>query len=112
MPEQHRYMDKWNPMRLIEWANRIGSQTQLQIEAILRSRQHPEQAYGSCLGILNLSKQHENFRLENACKVANELGSLSFKSIKNILENKVNTTDFTESRPVIHSNIRGSAQFH
>ena len=111
MPAQHRYMEKWNPMRFLEWASSIGPETQIQINSILLSRRVPEQAYRSCLGVLSLAKKNSNYQLEQACKTANELGSASAKSIKNILENK-HCQKEPEHVPLLHSNIRGDTEFH
>ena len=111
MPAKHRYMEKWNPMRFLEWADRIGPETQIQINSILLSRKVPEQSYRSCLGILTLAKKHGNFRLEQACKTANQFGAVSVRSIKNILENKPYQKE-PEHAPLVHSNIRGDTEFH
>ena len=42
------------------------------IQAILASRQHPEQAFRSCLGIMRLSAQHNREQMELACQIAHE----------------------------------------
>jgi len=111
MPAQHRYMEKWNPMRFLEWAGNIGSETKIQINSILLSRKLPEQSYRSCLGVLTLAKKHGNFKLEQACKTANQFGAVSVRSIKNILENKPYQKE-EATLPLVHSNIRGDTEFH
>lgn len=111
MPSQHRYMEKWTPMRFLEWAGNIGPETEIQINSILHSRKIPEQAYRSCLGVLTLAKKHNSFRLEQACKIANQFGAVSVKSIKNILERNYSQNN-PEPTPIIHSNIRGDTEFH
>ena len=111
MPAQHRYMEKWNPMRFLEWADKIGPETQLQINSILLSRKVPEQSYRSCLGVLTLAKKHGNFKLEQACKTANQFGAVSVRSIKNILENKPYQKE-QEQAPLVHSNLRADTEFH
>lgn len=111
MPAKHRYMEKWNPMRFLEWAGNIGPETKIQINSILHSRQVPEQSYKSCLGILGLASKHSAFRLEQACRVANGFGAVSVKSIRNIIENNQSQKE-QECQPVVHSNIRGDTEFH
>jgi len=111
MPTNHRYMEKWNPTRFLEWAGNIGYETKTQINSILLSRKVPEQAYRSCLGILSLTKTHGNFKLEQACKTANQFGAVSVGSMKNILENKPYQKE-QEQQPLVHSNIRGDTEFH
>lgn len=112
MPAQHRYMEKWSPMRFLEWADRIGPETQIQINSILLSRRVPEQAYRSCLGVLSQAKKHGNYKLEQACKIANDLGAISARSVKNILENKHYQKDQEHILPLVHSNLRADTEFH
>lgn len=112
MPANHRYMQNWTPMRFLEWAAKIGPETKMQIHSALIQAKHPEQAYRRCLGILNLTKKHGNYKLEQACKKANDLGVLPVRSIKKIINNlgvDIEKKDFT---PVLHSNIRGDTEFH
>lgn len=111
MPAQHRYMEHWSPMRFLEWADRIGPETQIQINSILLSRKVPEQSYRSCLGILSLAKKYGNFRLEQACETANKFGAVSVKSIKNILENKSYQAEPAQA-PLVHANLRPDTDFH
>ena len=112
MPQKHRYMEKWTPMRFLEWAGNIGPETKIQINSILHSRQVAEQTYRSCLGVLALAKKHSNFRLEKACGIANQFGAVSVRSIKNILEKNHTQKDSESQPPVVHSNIRGDTEFH
>ncbi len=58
MPPKHQKAGEWNAERLVRWAGEIGPHTAQLIQAILSSRQHPEQAFRSCLGILRLSGQY------------------------------------------------------
>lgn len=111
MPQKHRYMERWTPMRFLEWAGNIGPETKIQINSILHSRKVPEQSYRSCLGVLSLAKKHSNSKLEASCKVANGFGAVSVRSIKNIIENKGCLKEATAA-PVVHSNIRGDTEFH
>jgi len=112
MPAKHRFMEKWTPMRFLEWADRIGPETQIQINSILLSRKVPEQSYRSCLAILSLAKKYGNARLEQSCKIANDFGATSAKSIKNILEHRTKGAKKTDYQPVVHSNLRRDTDFH
>lgn len=64
MPESHRQAGAWTPQHLIQWAAKSGPATEKLIETVLGSRQHPQQAYRSCLGILRLGKAYGDKRLE------------------------------------------------
>lgn len=112
MPSHHQFMSQWNPQRLTRWAGKIGQPVKAVIEHILANRQHPEQAFKVCLGILNLEKKYTKQRLNKACQKAIEFQHYSYKGIKNILENRLEDyqIDCFESLP-IHKNIRGNQYY-
>ena len=116
MPESHRHAGEWSPERLERWAMRIGSATARLVRHRLTARQHPQQAYRSCLGILRLGNTYGNDRLNAACRRALTLGSHSYKSIESILRHGLDRqplAEQTESElPADHDNIRGSTYYH
>lgn len=78
---------------------------------ILDKKQHPEQSYKSCLGILHLAKKVGNIRMENACKRALEYSAPNYNIIERILKNGWDTLDEqVEEQPNSpwYDNIRGS----
>ena len=89
MPESHRKHLQWTPGRLLNWALAIGPATRDVVKWQLENRPHPEQGYRACLGLLNLAKQFGEPRLEAACRRALAIGSPTRKSIKSILEAKL-----------------------
>ncbi len=114
MPSHHRFLSEWNPGRFIGWAGKIGAQTQSLIESVLRAREVPEQAYRSCLGILNLGKKNGNDRLEAACCRANHFGIDSYRGVKRILDRGLDheVIDAPIQMPVqSHENIRGGEYY-
>jgi transposase len=112
MPSHHRAMSDWNPQRLINWAGDLGSSVEAVISHILRQRQHPEQAYKVCLGILNLAKKFDKQRLNKACRRAIEFQHYSYKGIKNILQNRTEEQQLDCFEPLPeHQNIRGNRYY-
>ena len=89
MPEAHRKHLQWTPGRLLNWALSIGPATRDVVQWQLENRPHPEQGYRACLGLLNLAKHYGEARLEAACRRALAIGSPTRKSIKSILEAKL-----------------------
>lgn len=86
MPEDHQKYLEWNGNRFREWAERIGNNTYLVVDAILTSKRVEQQTYKGCMGLLKLADKYSVERLENACKKAlTYTASPSYKSIKNIL---------------------------
>lgn len=116
MPPAHQNYLEWTPSRIVSWAQKIGPTTAVLVQKIIDSRTHPEQAYRSCLGILRLEKHYSAQRLENACLRALKFSVLSFKALRNILENGLDRLEDNDksSEPALpdHENIRGSGYYH
>jgi hypothetical protein len=111
MASSHQFMTDWNPQRFISWAESIDKYVKEFICLILDKKQHPEQSYKSCLGILSLEKKYTRKRLINACTMALEFGVYNYKIVQNILEKEmdmyqINTEEETPEMPD-HQNIRG-----
>jgi transposase len=114
MPANHRHYAEWSSERFLRWAEQIGHQTRDLIEAALNSRRHPQQAYRTCLGILNLAKRYTKERLEAASERALAFGIHSYKGIKNILDEGLDRVPLEEpasKRLDPHVNIRGSSYY-
>jgi len=116
MPKRHRQHQQWTPGRLKNWAKAIGPHTLAWVSAQLASRDHPEQAYRVCLGLLNLSRETPSQRLEAACQIANREGLTRLKQIKSILQSQRDQLpeqlDLSIELPQDHANIRGPHHFH
>lgn len=109
MPANHQFMEDINPERLIKWASKIGPQTAILVEAALRTRPFPEQAYRSCLGILSLAKKYNHPLFEQACQAVFNAKEFSYTAVKEelIYLQKQVTAPVVETRPT-HENIRGA----
>lgn len=115
MPPKHRWKDNWDPDKLIDWAESLGSAVKDIIDAVLGSKKHPEQMYKTCMGILNLSKKYGNIRLNKACKRAIYYEKYSYKFIKNMLENRtedMGDDDSCNTKIPYHKNIRGNNYYN
>jgi transposase len=107
----HRFMSEWSADKFVEWAASIHEDVRLYILKILDRKQHPEQAYRSCMGILSFAKKAGHERLASACRRALSYGSYNYKTIQLILENKMDQYEeslFADELPMPkHDNIRG-----
>jgi len=110
MASTHQFVAHWSASYFIDWANTIDPCVAEFIVKILDSRNHPEQAYKTCLGILSFEKKVGKQRLINACKRELDYKIYSYKAIHNILENKLDQIDsepeFDLQLPQ-HQTIRG-----
>jgi len=114
MPRNHREYLEWSPSRILGWATSLGEATGQIAGKILTSREHPEQGYRSCLGILRLGKLYGRDRLEAASKRALAIGAASYKSIRSILENGLDREAVPETQPahtLQHPNLRGQGYY-
>ena len=121
MPRDHQYQhEKWNPRRILNWANSMGANTTALMQSIMDSRTHQVRGYRSCMAILSFSKTYGTHALEMVSSVALELNIHKVSSIESMLKTKsyllhnpqksINNT-FVNN----HENIRGSeyyAQLH
>ncbi|HEU4633119.1 MAG TPA: IS21 family transposase [Flavisolibacter sp.] len=107
----HRFVAEWTPEKFIHWAEAIHEDVKLYILKILERKQHPEQAYKSCVGILSFQKKVGKERLINACRRALGYGAYNYKTIQTILEKELDKRDGPEETDHLfmpqHDNIRG-----
>ena len=116
MPSSHRRYADWTVERIRREAASIGPATASLCELILERRPHPEQGFRSCLGIVRLVRPFGADRVEAAAMRAVEIGTLTYGSVRSILDNRLDRKA-AQSRagdavPVLHPNIRGSRYYH
>jgi len=105
MPESHRAVLDWSPGRFISWAAKYGEQTKKFITLLLERKEHPEQAYRTCAGILRLAVTVKPQQMEAACAQALAGNVYSYSFFARLIEN------LKLQEPVLHENLRGSAYY-
>jgi transposase len=104
---------EWTPTRFIQWAAKIGQATVRLIEQVLAGRSYQEQAFRSCMGIIQLGRSYTPERVEAAAQRALKYKSYSFRSMKAILDKGLDQRPETEEQRSgqlslpLHHNIRG-----
>src|SRR5580658_10514954 len=116
MPSSHRRYADWTVERIRREAAAIGPATATLCELILERRPHPEQGFRSCLGIVRLVRPFGANRVEAAAMRAVEIGTLTYGSVRSILDNKLDRqspgSQPADTVPVLHPNIRGPRYYH
>jgi len=111
----HRFVSEWTPERFTSWADSIHEDVKLYILKVLDRKQHPEQAYKACMGILGFAKKVGNERLIRACQRALGYGAYNYKTIQNILERELDLNDAPDEtdhlQMPLHDNIRGEGYY-
>jgi transposase len=121
-PASHRAHLEWTPSRLIRWSQTIGVHTAALVEHVIRSKPHPEQGYRSALGILRLAKKFGEVRLERACEKAFAIQSPSYKTVKTMLKQCMESAPLADVDDTARSdevtarlgaaNVRGRDYYH
>jgi hypothetical protein len=117
MPTHHQKHHQWSAGRIMNWAQDIGDEVLKWVQIQLHRKDHEQQAYRVCLGLLNLSRQYPANRLNKACAIANEKKLYRLKQVKSILQSNqdqlIKDPPRQETRlPQTHENIRGPKSFH
>lgn len=119
MPPSHRHHAEATPAAIVRRAGASGPAAAELVDRIIASRQHPEQGYRSCQGLIRLARSYGCERLEAAAHRALEIGSISCRGVESILKNGLDrqtpgTGGAGEEtrRPLIaHENIRGAGYY-
>ncbi len=114
MPPNHKWVSDWSPEKLTLWGARLGQNVEAMVKMILDTRQHPEQGYKACLGLLSLAKKYDNARLDKACARALFYHHYSYQGVRRILERGLES--FEEEPALLpstleHENIRGEEYY-
>jgi len=101
MPDRHSSVADWSPERFISWAAKTGVKTKEYITSLLERKEHPEQAFRTCAGILRIASTVTQERMEEACTLAMAQNVYSYTYFVKLLENH------NRQEPIIHENLRG-----
>ena len=115
LASEHQFVSDWTPEKFVNWAASIDKYVEMFIVKILEKKKHPEQAYKSCFGILNLARKVGNKRLINSCKRALDYNIYNYKIIETILKKGLDLVQDEESDQEQtlpeHPNIRGDKYY-
>jgi transposase len=110
MASQHQFLAERNPEYYLSQARAIHPDVEFFISQVLFRKQHVEQSYKSCSGILAFAKRIGHHRLTKACQRAHSYGLYHFKAIENILQKGLDQFDIEQEQQLtmpLHENIRG-----
>jgi transposase len=110
MPSAHRFVSEWSEEYFVRRAKVVGPHTIELFQAMFRTKDHPEQAYRSCQGILALAIQQGHAATEQACFEAIERRQYNYAFIYHQLHQKraKSTPPKVLTIPDDHQNLRGS----
>jgi transposase len=111
-PKQQKHL-QWTPARLVDWAAKIGPNTNTLIVKIFGAKRYPEQGYRPALGVLQLAKTYNHDRLENAAAIALRYNRIRVGEIRDILKKGVDLQTQDHDRGTVQNvnNVRGPAYY-
>ncbi len=118
LASKHKFLADWTPENFLKRAQDVGEETLKYIYEILNRRQHPEQSYKTCQGILHYAFRVGKDRLNAACRRADFYGDYSYKTIVAILEKGLDREPFDldegrdKDKMPEHKNIRGNKYYN
>ena len=112
----HKFYKQWNPDYFKKMASKHGEHVKECISGLFKETDYPETAYKRAMGIIQLHREYGSTRLNDACKIAIEVGTHSYHRIKNILKNNLDKAinqqeDPAQSHIPNHENIRGASAY-
>lgn len=109
MPSNHKFMAGMDGDWFLREAAKIGPHTTAYLSALLKSRQFPQHAYRSCLGILDLARKYSHPLMETACQILLTADLLSYRDVKTELAHLA--ANASETVLPAHENVRGSSYY-
>jgi transposase len=110
MPSHHRFVLNADSDFFLREAAKVGPQTAAYMTAVLRSRPFPQQAFRTCLGILDLARKYLPAHLEAACQHLLPAHLLTYKDLKSELEHL--TKDIPPQPLPAHEHVRGDTYYN
>jgi transposase len=111
MPSRHRAMADWSPERFESWARKYGPDTHGYICFLMQRREHPEQAYKTCAGILRMGESVTKAGMEVICKAAKEKNIFTYKYFNLLFKQMAPNLDQRQPDPIKHENLRGGSYY-
>ena len=65
----------------------------------MMEKKHPEQGYRACLGLMRLTRNHGQTRMEAACERALAVGAHRYRSVASILEKGLDRQPILPHKP-------------
>jgi hypothetical protein len=114
----HKFRSDWSPEYFKKMAAHHGKYVLACTEEILAADDYPEIGYKRAMGLIQLHRAYGPDRLDAACKRALQVDAVSYRRIKNILENNLDKAslfygDLEKDGTHIpdHGNIRGPEEY-
>jgi transposase len=107
----HTAMIERSAAQLRGRAEAVGPATAAMITAQFERKQHPEEAFRRCLGILRLAQDFAPARLEAACTLALKHQLFAYRAIRDLILHQNAGDETAAALPAQHEHLRGPTYF-
>jgi transposase len=115
MPDSHRAYAEQNSDHYTSWAEAIGEHAVRLVEGQFKGKPgYSMEANKACSQLQSLARLYGNQRFEAACQCAVDIASLTVKSVRSILQCKIDTRGEVTPRQTqlpLHHNVRGAEYY-
>ncbi len=109
----HQFYYSRSPAFYLTAARKVSAWLAVLVEALFLKAEEPEVLYRRCDGLLSLQRKTDPVLFEKACRLAVENDILTYRFVKNVIENKATEAEKQERLPIPkHDNIRGKEFFN
>ncbi len=115
-PKSHQAYAAQSRAHFIEWATDIGDNALAIVQAQFEGKpEHSMQGCKASNNLMSLGRQYGHARLEQACRCACDIQSLTVSSVRSILQCRLDESS-TDKQPVqtalpLHHNVRGAEYY-
>ena len=110
-PRHHRDRLDWTPDRFQQWAAKTGPQTAALVAGILGRMKHPEQAYRTCCGLLQLGQRRGAAALEAAAAEAVARQLFTYHAVAAFTKRGAAAAAEAPAAVPAHDNVRGAEYY-
>lgn len=104
----HQFYFSRSPEFYINAAKKVSGALAILVEKLFQKSEEPEVLYKRCDGLLSLQRKTDPTLFEKACSMAIDNDLLTYRFVRNVIQNKAIDTDCQEKIPLPkHENIRG-----
>lgn len=109
----HQFYHSRSPEFYLSMAKKVSVELTALMEALFKHAEEPEVLYKRCDGLLSLQRKTDPNLFERACRMAVENDILTYRFVRNVIENKATEPDSQENIQLPkHENIRGREYYN
>ena len=111
MPEDHRAFLEGTLAKLLAQGEALGPEVAEFMGGLVSARAFPEQAYGSCQGVLSLARRYRPGHMAKVCGRLIRRKKVSYRALRDELKKEHKQSSSSGTALPSHEQVRGGAYF-